>query len=229
MTWSPLNAGKIEVAKAGVVSVTPIRKKLIIYANGPSRSAALLDDPESEVWTCNSICPRDRKGRIRADRWFEMHPLSAQTPVEMQFLRDLPVPVYMFDAYPEVPQSVRFPMEVIEERFRAKRGEPGDLFTCTFCYQISLAILEGFEQIDLCGIDLDLGTARERTVERMGVLYCFGIARAYGIRMGIPKDCTMYAHPWRYGYDYQEEAEHVEGMMEDVASLVAQGERIQIR
>lgn len=221
MKWSPLNAGKILDAQSGLIRCKPPRSKVCIVANGPSKRAAPLEDPEWEVWALNSICPRDSQRRIRADRWFELHPLSAQTKAEMQFLRELPVPVYMFDAYPEVPNAVRFPLEDICERFRIVEGGSGDFFSCTFCYQIALAITLGVETIALCGVDLDLGSARERTVERMGVLWWVARAMGAGINVQVPESCKLFIHPWRYGYDYEAERDGVEAMMEDLSVLAA--------
>ena len=62
--------------------------------------APLLDDPAYDVWGCNSLwnLHLDRAGRFRADAWFEMHPLAAQTPQERRDMDDCPVPIYVLDA-----------------------------------------------------------------------------------------------------------------------------------
>lgn len=206
MTWSHLNSPPLFDGKNGCVCPLPKRRKVAIVCNHPlTKYDAPLDDPTWEVWSLNSVLPIDSAGAIRADRWFELHPLEAQTKAEMQFLEELRVPVYMFDVYPTIPCSVRYPMERIEQHFGVQPGGPGDFFSCTMAYQIALAIMEGFLAIGLYGVELDRGSDRERTVERAAVCYWLGVARGMGIQVVIPEASTLLQHPVRYGYDYDGE------------------------
>lgn len=199
---SSLNGGRILDAKNGHVICEPKREKVAIVGSAwTTRYQAPLDDSTWEIWTMNSMRHYARDG-LRADRCWEMHPLSIQDEHDWSFLRDPPAPVYMFDVYPEVPMSVRFPMERIEDVFGVSGGKPGDFFACSMCYQIALAILEGFTTVGLFGIELDRGSARERTLERASVAWWCGYAQGRGIEIVIPFWSMLLAHPLRYGYDY---------------------------
>jgi hypothetical protein len=203
---SLLNWGIVADAERGVVRCSPYRSKVAILGAHPgSRALAPLDDPEWEVWAMNSMVHRDRGGRVRADRCFELHPLAAQSERDWAFLRDPPAPVYLFEPDARVPGSVRYPIGRVEEAFGIWPGRPGDLFACTMAYQVALAILERFETIAFFGVELDQGTPRERTVERTSLAWWCGMAAGRRIEVRLPFGSTMLTHPLRYGYDYEGE------------------------
>ena len=81
---------------------------------------------------------------------------------------------------------------------------------------IALAVEEGFGEIGLFGVDLNLGTARERTLERLCVLWWLGYAEGKGITVTIPKQSDLLLHPLRYGYEYWEEIEWCKAYLEPV-------------
>lgn len=212
---SPLNGGKIIDAWDGRVTCEPRREKVaIVGAASLTRYKAPLDDPTWEIWTMNSMHHIGKTG-ARADRCFELHPLSAQDGRDWHYLFNPPAPVYMFEVYPEILLSVRFPIERIEEAFDVGPGRPGDFFACTMCYQVALAILEGFKTIAFFGIELDRGTARERTIERASLAWWCGFAQGRGIEIRLPFWSTLLTHPMRYGYDYQGETDWVNRWLDE--------------
>lgn len=216
--WSPLNGGRILDAQLGKVVCDPKRDKVVIVAASTySAHYAPLDDPAWEVWTLNTICPQDSLGRVRMDRHFELHPLEVQSSADLLWLKACPVPLYMFEAYPGFPSAVRFPIEQIERRFLHRRGLPGDFFACSFAYQLALALMEGYQAIGLAGVDLDKGTARERTVERACVAWWLGVAQGMGVKISLPENSHLLVHPFRYGYEYAEEKAWTEAWLEQVA------------
>lgn len=159
------------------------------------------DDEDWEVWGCNSLWRKhlDSQGRFRADRWFEMHPLSAQTDQEMQDMSDCPVPLYvLYKMF--IPQSVVYPLEDIRKRF----GER-DYFTVTFAYQIALALLEGYKEIGLWGVELWQGSTRETRIEFPCLMYWLGLARGMGVKITLPSYSKLLWHEHLYGYDYDED------------------------
>ena len=192
---------RVEDVARGHVSVEPQRQKVLIVGGGVSRYWAPLDDPTYEVWCCNdlaSICV-DSLGRFRADRWFELHVRDAAVEWRRradfwEWLSTMPVPLYQFSRRDSA-QSLEYPLETV---IRAGR----DYFGCTFAYQIGLAIAEGFDTIALYGVDL--GTAREATVERATVEWWAGYAEGQGLTIEWPP-CTREMircghHPYRYGH-----------------------------
>jgi len=76
---------------------------------------------------------------------------------------------------------------------------------------IALAVEEGF------GVDLNLGTAGGRTLERLCVLWWLGYAQGRGVKVTVPFGSSLLDHPLRYGYDYRGEVEWCNTYLEQVA------------
>lgn len=169
-----------------------------------------LEDPEWDVWSCNSLWRLclDAHGRFRADRWFELHPLPVQTPRELDEMYTCPVPLYVLEDE-EAPQWERFPLGALRERWGAR-----DYYTCTMAYQIALALTYGYQSIGLWGMELWQGTPRERYVEHRCVEYWLGVARGMGVEVVLPEYSQLISHKLLYGYQYREEAEMVERELE---------------
>ena len=206
------------------------RPGVVIMGGGrSSRRFALLEDTDYEVWGLNGknfLC-MDSQGKWRADRWFELHPVEVQTEDEMEWIRDCRLPFYMFaprvgrDSGPPwkdenrsapcvdpftcglTPTLVRYPLE---EAARVGANRP-PYFTCTFAYQIALAIALGFERIFLAGIDLAAGTQRERSVERACTEWWAAYAMGRGIEVETPRSLLLMQHPFLYGAEYWAEAD----------------------
>lgn len=200
LNWNHPCLGVVRVkdAEKGIVEefqpdgFTKRKKVAIVGFASSSTMDAPFDDPEYSVWGLNQL------GRFipRADRWFEIHQNYAEYVVagtdHVGFLRTLPIPVYMTRHWPEFPNSVRYPLERMVERF-------SDYFTSTIAYMLALAIDEGNERIDLFGIDLSVGT--EYVDQRPCVERLIGYADALGITVGIPLVSSLCKHTHRYGYE----------------------------
>lgn len=183
-------------AEKGIVKVTPKRKKVAIIGCGTGRDNAPYDDKEWECWGLNEV------DQVRADRWFEMHELYASNEKEVEWLKKCKKPIYMIKKYPEIPMSVNFPLVEIIAKFGSM------YFTCTFAYQIALAIYENFEVIGLFGVNLPYGSPRERLIETPCTEYWLGIAMGMDIEIQIPSDEYLLHHNHLYGYDYQREIDY---------------------
>ncbi len=203
----------------GIVEpVEPRRNRVAILGATPTNRHAPLEDPSWEIWGLNRILSPhyDWQGRFRADRWFELHPMSVQSREDLAWIRTCPVPLYTLGDHPELPLAVRFPLGFVEDLGR-------DLFSCTFCYQIALAVAEGFKVIGLYGVDLDLGDYRERTLERACVLWWLGFAEGRGVSIVLPKESRLLNHPKRYGYDYHAEVKWCREYLRRVAQEMGDG------
>lgn len=202
---SPLNYGSVGWDGCGdryYYHDGPQRKKVAIIGGYPSREGAPFDDPAWEVWSCNALyrlCA-DSNRRFRADRWWEMHPLSVppQTEWELEMMAACPVPLYTLDHAPQLWSSIRFPIELLLKLPNAK-----DYFSCTFAYQIAFAVALGFEEIGIWGTDLVGG--REFLIERPCVEYWVGYAQARGVTVSVGIESALCWYPFRYGYDYDDE------------------------
>lgn len=205
---APNNAA-VSVRDAAAGEVERTRRHVAIVAFGPTAPlvASVRDDPEWEIWGMNDgnhhPAMYDAEGRLRADRWFELHEMHAQGPSDWDWLARCPVPVYIPpQVYPDprIPQAVRLPIE----RLEAYHPQIQPFWACTFSYMIALAMLEGFEAIGLFGFEF--GSAREWVVERPNVLWWAGFASGRGHQIVIPAGSTLLHHPHRYGLEYDAEA-----------------------
>ena len=205
LVLSPVNARTS--IEAGRVVLSQPRMKVAITGAGRTLRDLPWDDSEWEIWGLNNFwnALRDSEGRLRADRWFEIHPPTTdiQDPHDMEWLRTCPVPIYTTQAFPVNPNAVVFPVNRLAKKYR-------DYFSCTFAYQIALAMDEGFREIALHGLELALGTQREATVERACLNWWLGYAEGQGIRITIPDSDFVLSHFARYGFDYWNEAKAVE-------------------
>jgi len=98
---------------------------------------------------------------------------------------------------PGVPNAVLYPLKAIMALgYR-------EYFSCTFAYQIALAIYEGYTEIGLYGIELFNGSPRERLLERACVEYWIGVAQGRGIT--INEFSGLAKQHYLYGYHYDQE------------------------
>lgn len=181
------------------VSVEPRRKKvaLIGFATNTMHLVPWFD-PEYELWGLNQGHTSFRR---RADRWFEMHQPEytedVRDPNYLTWLASLSIPVYMIEPRDEIPSSVRFPIEA------AIQLAGRDYFTSTIAYMIALALLEGFEAIDLYGINLAIGT--EYYHQKACAEWWIGFAEGRGKKVYVPRASAMLKQFARYGYSPEAE------------------------
>ena len=218
-------------AHLGELDLSAKRSKVAILGGMARACLWPRDNEDYEVWCCNAMwgLASDSQGRFRADRWFELHPWWTQSVSDMANLQACPVPVYMLDiheqAHPngtpfEVPNALNFPLD----RLLALHAH--DYFTCTFAYQIALAIALGFDEIMLVG--LALIEAREALIERPCVEFWCGVAMAQKIKIVIPGidglgQVPLIWSPFRYGFEYGQEKEWVEKYCERAVKRIKPG------
>lgn len=77
-------------------------------------------------------------------------------------------PVYMQETDPLVPDSVKYPLD------DALKLAGVQMFTTTFAYMSALAILQGYEQVKIFGVEL---SATEYEYQANGYLFWFGFLR----------------------------------------------------
>lgn len=181
-----------------------------------------FDDPSFELWGINNFwnTMRDSQGRLRADRWWEMHQIypdshgiemgrAIQDQNDMAWLRECPVPLYTTEPFDTVnPRALVWPIEHYARKYR-------DYFSCTFAMQIVHAFDEGFEELHVYGLELLYGTKREATVESSCVNYWLGYVEGRGMKVVIPayrsgEKQFLLNHPYRYGHQYWLERRWVE-------------------
>lgn len=227
LTHSPLNQPpEIVSAPLGVVqSRGPIRRKVAIVGAGHGKQHAPTESDEWEVWALNAVPVIDRYGRLRADRWFELHERHAQSEKDMAFIRACPVPLYLPPTWAErmladrrdglnpgedVPNGLAYPLAAIGADWPA-------YFTCTFAYQMALALHEDFDTVGLFGVELAYGTTRERSFEWACVSFWLGLLIGRGVSIVLPPGSLLGRHPHLYGMEYDAEKNWVAEFLRRVA------------
>lgn len=175
---------------------------------------APYNDPNWEVWGL----PWDEEGWPYFNRLLDIHPLECIREATPSFyrrgyegrLRELDAPLYMQEAYPDIPNAIRYPLEEVS-------SEVGDYYSSSIAYLLGMAIVEKVDRIGIWGVDMDSegapGHANEYRDERPNCEYLIGFARAKGIDIYLPDACPLlkfngefplgkvtpkYGH--RYGY-----------------------------
>ena len=180
--------------KAAKLAVTPRVKKVAIVGFA-SNTLHLVpwNDPEFEIWGMNQGYMHFHR---QADRWFEMHSpeftADVRDPEYIPFLRQCPIPIYMIDAYPEYPSSIRFPIE------DAIAFAGRDYFMSSVAFMLAIAGMEKFQEVHLYGINLAIGS--EYFYEKPNCEWWLGKLEAMGTKIYIPHASALLKQYRRYGY-----------------------------
>jgi hypothetical protein len=167
-------------------------KMAIVGFAASSMHLAPFNDPSWEIVGLNQLYRKIP----RADRWLEIHANYLDAVVEgtdhKKWLAEAPIPIYMADRVPGIPNSVRFPIE------RVMKGHL-DYFTSTVAFAVALAIEEGFKEIGLWGIDLIVGD--EYFYQKPCAEFWLGVAHGKGITVTLPNTTALCKQSHRYGYE----------------------------
>jgi len=169
-------------------------RTVAIVGNGRSRTSAPHDDPKVDVWTMNNHAMLWQR---RTTAVFEMHPDALTTGRDgyndeyRAWLRQPhPFPIYMHEAQIEVPASVTYPLDRIQDGGFVQKGRVNirHFYTTTAPYCLALALHLKYERVELYGIDLD---HEERQAHRDSVFFWLGILGARGVEIYMPEDCAL--------------------------------------
>lgn len=138
----------------------------------------------------------------RADYVLQMHiptiwrnPKNRNDPHHYEWLQreDIPL-IIMQDEYPDVPRSVKYPMDEICDGLLGKFNFR--YFTSSVAYALAWAIWKGYRKIELYGVEME--TTTEYAAQRPGVAFWVGYALGYGIE--FESHVKMFDEPL-YGYE----------------------------
>lgn len=191
-------------------------KRLVIVGCGPSSldylpMADAFGDKSrryDEVWTINSMA-----SVLQCDRIFHMDDLRVQElraradpdgkigPM-IDYFKRTSIPVYTSRAYPEYPTTIDFPLNDVVSKLGTF------YFTSTPAYAIALAIYEGWEEINLFGMDYTWPNSEQAEEGRGCAEFWLGQAMARGIVLCLGSSSTLLSmrkepQDRLYGYDSQ--------------------------
>ena len=92
---------------------------------------------------------------------------------------------------PLVPNAVQYPIQEVIQNM-------GNYFTNTISYELALAIVEGFKEIHIVGVDMAVDT--EYFHQRPSCEYFLGVALGRGIKLWMPNNCDLLKTRFLYAF-----------------------------
>jgi hypothetical protein len=201
------------------------KDKVIILGYSPySLESVPWENEDFEFWGMNDLYLQIPK----ADRWFEIHvkEYSESTPRNKQhinWLRNTKVPIMMTKKFEDIKNSVKYPL------YEALTMFPyGDYLTNSCSFMLALAIMMGFKEIRIHGIDMasDNLLDCEYGFQRPSCEYWLGIAAGLGIQIVLPPKADMLKKPYLYGYEEDSEKRiKIEARRRDFQQRMANAEQ----
>jgi hypothetical protein len=198
------------------------KKKLAIVGFAPTRDQAPFNDPTWEIWLLNDLrLPRET-------RHFDIHTVenietdvvagrtsnaARKTNIPEQAFENMGIsglskracPVYMQEVNPDVPTSVRFPLEEMLQTFKSRGLTGARYFTNSISYMLAYALYEGlavghqWDEIQIFGVDMAVGD--EYIAQRPSCEYWIGIAEGMGVKVFIPDASDLCKTAFLYAYE----------------------------
>ena len=180
-------------------------KKTVAFVGMSFTSCSLApwDDESVEIWGVNEqhIYPWMK----RWDRWFQMHErkyfTSGVVPDHYPWLQEEHnKPIYMLNVHEEIPDSVEYPLAQMTARFfgNARKGDKKfKYFTSTMPYMTALAISEGFDRIEIYGMEMSGPT--EYVKQKPCGEFWLGVLLGHSIELYLPPDNQLLLGKL-YGY-----------------------------
>lgn len=190
------------------------KKTVALVGMAPtSCSLAPYKDSTAEIWGLNEAHSFDWMQSW--DRWFQLHKqrdfkrdLDGHRAAERGFVKGHyewlkqkhRKPIYMQFVYPEIPDSIEYPLREINERFFGgirKGNERIKYETSTFAFMIAMALYEGFERIEIFGFEMHGGD--EYVPQRACAEFWIGMALGMGVEIYLPPTSQLVWGPI-YGF-----------------------------
>lgn len=174
--------------------------KILILGMGPSREQARPDE-YTETWGL----PWSKEWHI-CHRLFEMHDWRLVQNIfhrpgdYSNRLKSITGTLYMRDARPEFPASVRFPLESIQRTVFGKIAAD-DYLCSSVAYMLALAIHLRPDRIAVYGVDV---RGKDRfTHQRPNLEFLLGVAAGRGINIDVPDESELLRYESRQEYGHQ--------------------------
>jgi hypothetical protein len=175
-------------------------KRVAILGFAPSHVEAPFGDPSIAIWTMNF----HHEQVARTDAIFDLHDWAViageDGGAHVQSLAAATCPVWMQAAHPEVPTSRAYPLAQMKARYTLPHADL-PYFTNTASYMVALAIEDGYEEIQLFGVDMAADT--EYGSQRPSCEFFLGVAVGKGIRVVPHRLSDILKTAFLYGYEDQ--------------------------
>jgi len=184
-------------------------KKVALVGYAPSWKDAPFNDPDIEIWIMNDMYDF----APRWDRLFDIHMIDEiktrksrgeGNKLHYEMLKIMDKPVYMQQHFDEIPASVKFPLDSIVGKYWIPAMGDKIFLTCSVSHMLALAILEGYEEIQMYGIHEAVDD--EYSCEMPSVLYWLGVAYGKGITVKVSPESPLMKGYFIYGYEDPKDA-----------------------
>ncbi len=156
-------------------------KKLAVIGSNITSKAAPWHDPS---WTIASHCSSRKNCGREPDWYFDLHRPECFTnqgkswnPAYYDWLQHLQTPIFMQQAWPEIPMAVAYPLQRILSEFRP-------YFTNHVAYMIALAMTEDVRTVGVFGCEYQHGS--EYSAQRGSLEYWLGRYEQWGGKVVLP-------------------------------------------
>ena len=219
------------------------KKKVAIIGTADTARLAPYDDPDFELWGVNN----GYMVMQRYTRMFEIHNIvklhngtfmrragkdfrGQKVNDYIKALAGLNCPIYMQQHWDEIPQSVAYPLNDVALTFGSKLGwfntpfpegmvnhAVDAYFTNSISYMMALAILEGYEEMHVYGVDMAVDT--EYNFQRPSCEFFLGWAVGRGMKVYIPPQADLLKTRFLYGFGEQAQDQFKMKLQNSKASL----------
>lgn len=224
----------------------PTKTVAICGSHPNTKDFAPFDRPYIDIWVFNEAASL---GWVkRCNGVLQMHdpviwknPTNRNDPQHYAWLKQKhDFPIWMQDHYPEIPSSVRYPLEAIVKEYlpglvRGKHKKKQIYFFTSSCsYALALAIAQGYERIELYGIEMETDT--EYKYQRDAVFFWIGVAIGHGIEVIVHEESGLF-RSLLYGFegdvslhkgDFVKRASQLAGLEKQAHEAVEKAKRAQV-
>jgi hypothetical protein len=187
------------------------RKVAIIGTHGTTLAGCPWDDPTWEFWGHASGAMVMPKGRISL--YMDVHPEHCFAKTRKNGFKDYyawlqhqPTPILMQKHYPEIPQSIEYPLAEMKSAY------PGLLFGSQVAYFIAYALARGVTHIGLYGVEYAHNS--EYRFQRGNAQMWIGIAIGRGVQVQVSPKSTLLREFEDYAYETHRTPEKVQEWIE---------------
>ena len=175
-------------------------RKVCLLGTSSTLKDAPLSDTSFEFWALNNMYVSITLEGVT--KWFQIHSESSvRASDQWEHFKKFPptVQIYMQKQHDEIPQSVAYPLDEIQAKYRG-------LFQSTLDYMIALALYEGdINEIHIYGVDMATNT--EYAYQRPSMYYWLGRAEQAGIKVVLPDNCDLLKCYYKYGYEDEKKSD----------------------
>ena len=172
-------------------------KVAIVGAHEATRENAPFGDKEFEIWGLSNWSKAP--WMLRCDKVIEVHGsvLYTQHPADHDYwswLQETDAQVYIFGYHEQIKNTNCYPLQDIKNDLLgniALFGEEIENFASSVDYALALAILQGYEQIDLYGLEME----QEYRAQQESFAFWVGLAAGKGIKINLNCTKAMFNKP----------------------------------